>query len=404
MLRMQNSRYWEDGMPISSLRKHFKDLFNTDYAPVVYFSPGRVNLIGEHIDYNGGTVLPCAIGKGTYAAVAKNNLRELRVCSLNFSDKEIKIFSLDDLEYRKEDSWANFPKGIFKLIRKRFPQMNQGYDLVFYGTLPQGAGLSSSASVEVLVAFILANEEKLPLDRVEMALISQDVENRYIGLHSGIMDQFIIANGVANHAILLNCDTLVYNLIPLQLGDYHIIIMNSNKRRALTDSKYNERFEECRRALKILQGHFKITHLCELSLFQLNAKKSALHDEVLFRRARHVVTENERVTQAVHALENGDLEQFGQLMNQSHDSLRDDYEVSGENLDLLVSEARKQPSVLGARMTGAGFSGCAIALVHKDRIKEFSREVGQQYRKKMNIDAELYVVTPEQGVYCVQGN
>lgn len=388
-------------MLVSDLCTRFKSLYSREDIHAVYFSPGRVNLIGEHIDYNGGRVLPCAIGEGTYAVVAKNDQRELRVCSLNFSDVEIKIFSLDDLEYRKEDDWANFPKGVFKVIRERFPKVDQGYDILFQGTLPHGAGLSSSASIEVLVAYMLAREHELPIDRVKIALLSQDVENRYIGVHCGIMDQFIIANAIADHALLLNCESLEYDRVPMDLGDYRIVIMNSNRPRTLAGSKYNERRAECEKALKKLQGHVAASNLCELSLVQLESLKNHI-DPLLYKRAHHVVGENERVLCAVQALEDSNLVEFGRLMNASHDSLRDDYEVSGENLDLLVSLARAQEGVLGARMTGAGFSGCAIALVHKDSIDNFAREVDRHYHEKMGIAAGFYVAKAEEGVHCVQ--
>lgn len=381
---------------INEVLLKFQEIFETNDAKV-FFSPGRVNLIGEHIDYNGGLVFPCAINLGTYGAAAINNTNTIRAYSLNFKDLGLIEISLDDLTYNKDNNWTNYVKGVVKFMKEAGHEVNSGFDLLVYGNLPNGAGLSSSASLEMLVGKILIDLFNLNISKVELALLGKRVENEFIGVNSGIMDQFAISLGKMDNAIELDCNTLNYNYAPVNFKNESIVIMNTNKRRELADSKYNERRAECEAALEQLKAIKNINALCELSTVEFNKISSAIKSPIERKRAYHAVTENERVKSAMTALNNDDLNMFGQLMTRSHSSLRDDYEVTGIELDTLVSSALKQPGVLGARMTGAGFGGCAIALVEKQHIEKFIQNVGNEYKAIIGYEASFYIASTSDG-------
>lgn len=362
-----------------------------------YFAPGRINLIGEHTDYNGGYVFPASITIGTYGVARKRADKQIRLYSENFPEKGIITFSLDDLEYRKEDDWTNYPKGVIRYLKAAGHAIDSGIEIAFYGNIPNGAGLSSSASIELLTGVILDDLFGLAIERLELILTGKKVENEFIGVNSGIMDQFAIGMGKKDHALLLDTNTLAYDLVPAEFGDYVVAIMNTNKRRELTDSKYNERRGECEEALKRLQTKLKIQSLGELDEATFFAHTSLIEDPTLIKRAKHAVTENQRTLKAKAALEAGDLESFGHLLDASHASLRDDYEVTGIELDTLVAAAQEQPAVLGARMTGAGFGGCAIALVKKSEWEAFATAVKESYREKIGYETDIYQASIDDG-------
>lgn len=372
------------------LKTEFSQLFQTQ-ADAVYFSPGRVNLIGEHTDYNGGMVFPCAITIGTYAAIKPRKDRRLRLFSNNFREKGMIEISLDHLIYEEKDAWANYVKGVLAYIEQAGNSLPYGFDLLVEGNIPSSSGLSSSASLEVLIAVIAKDLYDLSLDPITLVQLCQKAENEFIGVNCGIMDQFIIAMGKAEHALALDTATLHYRHVPIVLGDYRIVIMNTNKPRELVDSKYNERRAECEASLKELQHKTAISHLCDLNVEQLATYRHLIQDELRYHRVRHAVSEHARVKEAMEALTQNELERFGKLMNASHQSLRDDYEVSGKELDALVSSAWKQAGVLGARMTGAGFGGCAIALVHEQALDHFMSEVGNEYLNEIGYPCAFYV-------------
>lgn len=374
--------------------KHLKEVFmkHFKYEPSdLFFSPGRINLIGEHTDYNGGHVFPATITLGTYAVVGKNNTQKLRLYSLNFPDVGIITVDLSDLEFRKEDNWANYVKGMAKYLIEAGYKIQSGLDIVLEGNIPNGSGLSSSASLEILAGIIFEKMAGLSLTRLDLVKLGKKVENDYFGLNSGIMDQFAIGLGEKDNALLLDTNTLIYEKIPVKLGDHVIVIMNTKKRRELVDSKYNERLAECQQALKELQVELDIHSLGELNEETFEAHKGLLSTNTLLKRARHAVKENQRTLLAADHLKAGNLEAFGKLMNDSHTSLRDDYEVTGIELDTLVDAAWKQPGVLGARMTGAGFGGCAIAIVAKDQTDAFIRNVGDIYAESIGYPGEFYI-------------
>jgi galactokinase len=343
----------------------------------IFFSPGRINLIGEHIDYNGGKVMPCAIDLGTYLAVSKNTDKIFRFRCLNFP--ETADLHLQDSYSRSGKEWFNYPLGVIDYILKQGHPIS-GLDMLFQGNLPIGAGLSSSASIEVLMAFALNKLFQLNLPLVELALLSKKVENEFIGVNCGIMDQFAVAFGTKNKAILLNCDTLEYELLPFNTGDYVLVVINTNKSRALSDSKYNERFAECGAVLKALKKEIKANNLCEIDLYSFQSHRHLINDSVLEKRALHVISENFRVGEAVTALKTGMLNDFGKLMYASHQSLKELYEVSGLELDTIVEFCKKYDDCIGARMTGAGFGGCGIALVKKGRLEDFTKKLTSFYQ------------------------
>ncbi len=372
----------------------FGEVFAGQGDAEVFFAPGRVNLIGEHTDYNGGHVFPCALTIGTYGAVRKRTDRTCRFYSMNFEQVGIIEVSLDeDFKPVKERDWANYPLGILWAFGERGMKPETGFDLLLYGNIPNGSGLSSSASVEVLTGYILRELYGFSdVTNQDLALIGQYSENHFNGVNCGIMDQFAIAMGKKDHAIFLDTATLEYRYAPLKLEGAKIVIACSNKKRGLGDSKYNERRAECETALKELQELVDIQSLGELDEATFEKICTRIVDPVRRKRARHAVYENQRTIQAQEALENGNVKLFGQLMNASHESLRDDYEVTGIELDTLVEEAWKVPGVIGSRMTGAGFGGCTVSIVREDAIEHFIEQVGMAYEKKIGYAADFYVV------------
>lgn len=375
----------------------FAEVFGGSEGAKVYFAPGRVNLIGEHTDYNGGHVFPCALTIGTYGAARKREDRKLRFFSMNFEGLGVIESSLDELQFCKSANWTNYPKGVMWAFEQKGMEIPCGMDLVLNGTIPNGSGLSSSASVEVLTGFILRDFFGFEVTNQDLALIGQFSENKFNGVNCGIMDQFAIAMGKKNHAIFLNTADLSYTYAPVRLENAKIVIACSNKKRGLGDSKYNERRSECETALAELQQVVKIKSLGDLTEKGFEQFKSIIKSNVRTRRARHAVYENQRTMAAVEALEHNDLEKFGRLMNESHVSLRDDYEVTGVELDTLVEEAWKIKGVIGSRMTGAGFGGCTVSLVKDDMIEPFIDQVGKAYQDKIGYAADFYVVEPGDG-------
>lgn len=377
---------------IKGLIEDFKTLYKYEGDVKVFFSPGRVNLIGEHTDYNGGFVFPCALDFGTYAVAVKRNDNIFRMYSKNFENLGIIEFSLDRLINEPQDDWANYPKGVIKTFLEAGFNINSGFDVLFYGNIPNGAGLSSSASIELATSVILKDLFNFDVDMVSMVKLSQKAENKFIGVNCGIMDQFAIGMGKKDNAILLDCNTLNYQYAPVVLNGASIVIANTNKKRGLADSKYNERRGSCEAAVKVLnENGIDIKYLGELSVERFNEIKHLITDEEQLKRATHAVTENERTKVAVEKLNAGDIEAFGQLMNQSHISLRDDYEVTGFELDSLVEAAWEAEGVIGARMTGAGFGGCTVSIVKDEFIESFKKSVGEKYTAKTGLVADFYV-------------
>lgn len=383
-------------MQMNQLEEKFGQLFGNKEVQS-FFAPGRINLIGEHTDYNGGNVFPCAITLGTYGIASKREDSTVKLYSENFPEIGVISFDLNDLQYKKEDNWTNYPKGVVKFLKEAGHDISTGLEMVIYGTIPNGAGLSSSASIELLMGVVLEELFDLTVERLELIQIGKKVENEFIGVNSGIMDQFAVGMGEKNKAILLDTNTLEYEMVPVELVDHVIVIMNSKKRRELADSKYNERRSECEQALNELQSVLDVQSLGDLDEATFEAHKQVISSEVLVRRAKHAVYENQRTLKATKALKAGDLATFGQLMNESHLSTQEDYEVTGVELDTLVHSAWKQPGVIGARMTGAGFGGCAIAIVQKNRTEDFIQQVGTEYESKIGYAAEFYIAEISDG-------
>lgn len=361
----------------------------------IFFCPGRVNLIGEHIDYNGGKVMPCAISLGTYLAISKNKDKLLRFHSLDFP--ETIELHLQESYSKTGKTWFNYPLGVINELLQE-GNMISGLDMLFNGNLPIGAGLSSSASIEVLTAFALNQMFGMKISNKEIALMCKKVENEFIGVNSGIMDQFAVVMGKKNKAILLNCDTLEYEYLPFETGEYILVIINSNKQRRLADSKYNERFAECGKVLKALKKELNVTHLCDIDLNTFEEHRHLIDDPVLDKRALHVISENFRVGEAKDALKANDLASFGKLMYASHQSLKDWYEVSGKELDTIVEFCKTYEDCIGARMTGAGFGGCAIALVKKNKFDDFSSRLISYYEEKIGYKSEVFASEIGDGV------
>mgnify|MGYP001067919513 CR=1 FL=1 len=370
----------------------FAELFGDTDGVKVYFAPGRVNLIGEHTDYNGGHVFPCALTIGTYAAARKRTDKKLRFYSTNFGEMGVIESDVDDLKASKEAGWTNYPKGVMWAFSLRGMQMDSGLDMIIYGNIPNGSGLSSSASLEVLTGYLLRDLYGFSVTNVELAQIGQYSENNFNGCNCGIMDQFASAMGKKDNAIFLNTADLSFEYAPLVLEGAKIIVTNSKVKHSLVDSKYNERRSECEQALKELRTVVDINGLGDLTEEQFEANQSAIKDDVRRKRAKHAVCENQRTLRAVEALKNSELDLFGRLMNESHISLRDDYEVSCEEIDVLVEEAWKVDGVIGSRITGGGFGGCTVSLVKDEAVAEFQHKVGAAYEKRFGIQADFYVV------------
>ena len=372
--------------------KRFQEIFGAEGEIGVYFAPGRVNLIGEHTDYNGGHVFPCALTIGTYGAVRKRNDNKLRFYSMNFEHLNVIESSLDDLTPRKNAGWTNYPKGVMWALREKGYEIPCGIDLMLFGNIPNGSGLSSSASVEVLTGYILNDLFDLGISNQDLALLGQFSENNFNGVNCGIMDQFAIAMGKKDHAIFLDTADLSFEYAPIKLEGAKIVISCSNKKRGLGDSKYNERRAECEEALEEIRQKVKVDSLGDLSEEQFEEEKDAIKDATRQKRAKHAVYENQRTIKAVQALKANDIELFGKLMNASHVSLRDDYEVTGIELDTLVEEAWKVEGVIGSRMTGAGFGGCTVSIVKDDAVDTFIEKVGTAYKAAIGYAADFYVV------------
>lgn len=375
------------------LIQRFKELYGKEGEVRAYFAPGRVNLIGEHTDYNGGHVFPCALTLGTYGIVRDREDRVLRFYSANFEKLGVIETSLDNLIPDKAAGWTNYPKGVMWAFEKRGYQLTHGMDILIYGNIPNGSGLSSSASLEVLTGLILKDTFGFEqVSMIDVALIGQDSENNFNGCNCGIMDQFASAMGKKDHAIFLDTNTLNYEYAPVVLEDAKIVITNSKVKHSLVNSAYNDRRNECETALKELQSVVNIKTLGDLTEEEYEAHKDAIKDPVRQKRAKHAVYENQRTIRAVEALKNNDVELFGKLMNASHKSLRYDYEVSCEEIDILVDLAQAMPGVIGSRITGGGFGGCTVSIVKNDTVDAFIREIGKTYQEKVGHEAEFYVV------------
>lgn len=370
----------------------FEEVFGGAQGAKAYFAPGRVNMIGEHTDYNGGHVFPCALTIGTYGVARKRDDNKLRFYSMNFERLGVIESSLEDLKPYKEANWTNYPKGVMWAFEQKGMKIPWGMDLLLNGNIPNGSGLSSSASVEVLTGYILRDMFGFDVTNQDLALIGQFSENKFNGVNCGIMDQFAIAMGKEGHAIFLDTADLSYEYAPIRLENAKIVIACSNKKRGLGDSKYNERRSECETALAELQQVIKVKSLGDLSEEQFEKFQSIIKSDVRRRRARHAVYENQRTIRAVEALKNNNVKLFGELMNESHVSLRDDYEVTGVELDTLVEEAWNVDGVIGSRMTGAGFGGCTVSIVKDEAIDHFISAVGEAYQAKIGYAADFYVV------------
>ncbi len=373
------------------LAELFENLYKEKYQNI-YFSPGRINLIGEHIDYSGGYVLPCAITQGTLGLVSPRMDSKIYVYSVNFPEEGVLSFDIkDDLQYKSEEGWLNFVKGEVLFIQNNGHDIQRGFNLLVYGDIPNGAGLSSSASIELLLGIIIDDVNNLNIPRLDLIKIGQQVENKFIGVNSGIMDQFAVGLGNKNSAIYLNVNTLDYEVVTANFNGLKILIMDTNKRRALSDSKYNERRSESEEALRRLQTKLNINNLCQLNIEQFEENIDLIKDQLLIKRARHAVYENIRTQEAKQALIDGNLIKMGTLMNESHRSLKEDYDVTGKELDALVEAAWENKDVIGARMTGAGMGGCAIALVKENSIDSVIDTVSNKYKSMIGYSPSFYV-------------
>lgn len=377
-------------MNINDLKEKFESVFK-EKPDRVFFSPGRVNLIGEHIDYNGGHVFPCAISLGTYGLVSMRTDDQVVCYSLNFETDGVRTFSTKAIHYQADQTWLNYISGTVHLMQEQAGRAARGFNLLIQGDIPNGAGLSSSASLELLVAYIVNQTSQLGLSRLDLVKVGQAVENQFIGVNTGIMDQFAVAMGQENEALFLDVNTLDYDRVPADFGEYALLIMNTNKRRELADSKYNQRRAECEEALARLQKTLDIKHLGDLDVEAFEANRHLIADPILEARAKHAVYENQRTLQARAALMDHDIEQFAKLLNQSHQSLKEDYQVTGIELDTLVQAAWDHDAVLGARMTGAGMGGCAIALVQKEYLDQVQTEIAQAYQQKIGYAPSFYL-------------
>lgn len=388
-------------MEVNEMKKAYKEAFGNE-AEAVYFAPGRVNLIGEHTDYNGGFVFPAALSFGTYLLLRKNGSQAVNFRSLNIPGQQVQV-SLEKLtEPLPNRSWANYPLGVFAQYVKRGVKFTEGYDIMIWGNVPNGAGLSSSAALEVVTAFALNDQLGAGLNRTDLAKIGQKAEHEFALVMCGIMDQFASANGKEDHAIFLNCDTLEFEHVPVKLEGVKVVISNTHSPHKLDSGAYNDRVAQCKLAVEQISTVRPIKYLAELTEADFKEVEHAITDEVAHKRARHVVGEVQRTTDAVKALQEGNLELFGKLMNASHVSLRDDYEVTGPELDTMAEEAWKIDGVIGSRMTGGGFGGCTVSLVKDEAIDKFIEEVGKAYEAKIGLKPDFYVAQIGDGAKKVE--
>lgn len=387
----------------AKLVEKFQELFGAEGDIRTYFAPGRVNLIGEHTDYNGGHVFPCALTLGTYGIARKREDNKLRFYSVNFERLGVIESSLEDLKPYKAAEWTNYPKGVMWAFEERGYKLPNGLDILLYGNIPNGSGLSSSASLEVLTGVILKDMFGFDVSMTDIALIGQFSENNFNGCNCGIMDQFASAMGKKDNAIFLDTNTLQYEYAPVVLEDAKIVIINSKVKHSLVDSAYNERRNECETALKELQEVVAVQTLGDLTEEAFEKHKDAIKSEIRQKRARHAVYENQRTIRAVEALKENRIEEFGKLMNESHRSLRDDYEVSCKEIDILVDLAWETEGVIGSRITGGGFGGCTVSIVKNDAVDGFIKNIGEQYLAKVGHEAEFYVVDIGDGARVLNG-
>ncbi|WP_196590162.1 galactokinase [Pectinatus frisingensis] len=386
---------------VEKVKSEYKKHYESD-AEKLFFSPGRVNLIGEHTDYNGGHVFPCAISLGTYAAAAPRTDSKISCYSLNMAEKGIITADINSITNKKEQDWANYLLGVIKIFQEHGFVFGHGFNVVIYGNLPGGAGLSSSASLEVLTAMILKEFYGLAIDRLEMAKLCQKAENQFVGMNCGILDQFAVAMGKKDYAMFLDCNTLKYRYVKLELADCCIVITNTNSKHSLVDSAYNERRSQCEQALADIKQLKKVDSLGELNEAEFNQVKQAIKDPICVKRARHAVLENQRTIKAVAALENSDIALFGKLMNESHVSLRDDYEVTGRELDTLAELAWQQNGVIGSRMTGGGFGGCTVSIVKNDCVESFKHNISEKYTQIIGHKPDFYVADIDDGTKIIK--
>ncbi len=376
-------------MKIAELKSTFLSIYGENENEIhAYFAPGRVNLIGEHTDYNGGYVFPCALSFGTYLLVRKSSERSMKFTTTNFEHRD--TIMLDEPFEKKGNAWTNYPLGVINELRKQAMEIG-GIEMLYSGDIPNGAGLSSSASIEMVTGTALNDLFGFQIEKMDLVKIGQKAENNFVGVNCGIMDQFASGMGAKNHALFLNCETLEYQKVPLVLDGIKIVITNTNLMRGLAESKYNERRSECEKAVEEISKEKPIPNLSRLSMDEFNTLSDNITNEVVKRRAHHVISENDRTLRAITALNKGDIKEFGKLMNESHDSLRDDYEVTGKELDTLVEEARKIDGTIGSRMTGAGFGGCTVSLVKEEAIDNFMKVVGENYEKKIGLKPDFYI-------------
>ena len=387
-------------MTIDQLKSAYEAAYQKP-ATDIFFAPGRVNLIGEHTDYNGGFVFPCALSFGTYILLSKNDEQKINFRSLNMEA----VYSLELTQLSEplpNKAWANYPLGVFAQFIKRGVAITQGYDILFWGNVPAGAGLSSSAAMEIVTAYALNDLLGTNYGLADLAKIGRAAEHEFAGVMCGIMDQFASAHGKVDHAIYLNCDTLEYDLVPVKLDGIKVVVTNTHSPHKLDSGSFNDRVRQCQLAVEQINSVRPIQYLAELSQVDFDQVKDAITDETAHRRARHVVGEVQRTKDAVEALKNGDIVKFGQLMNQSHVSLRDDYEVTGPQLDALAEAAWKIDGVLGSRMTGGGFGGCTVSLVREEAIPAFIEKVGAEYTEKTGLTADFYIAEIGDGAHRVK--
>ncbi len=377
--------------------KLFRQVYGDDSGVRVFFAPGRVNLIGEHTDYNGGHVFPCALTLGTYAAVRKRADKKIRMYSQNITRGNIIEREYGDFSVINKNNWSNYPYGVVWALQQKGIYIDSGFEVVYYGDIPAGAGLSSSASIEVLTAYMLRELYGFDMGLCDIALMCQYSENNYNGMNCGIMDQFASAMGRKGHAIFLDTARLEYEYAPVKLENKKIVIMNTNKKHSLGTSKYNERRSESEAALKAFQTKLPVKSLGDMTIEQFEEYKGLVSDPVHRKRAKHAVYENRRTIQAYNALAANDIKQFGRLMVQSHESLRDDYEVSCRELDIMVSEGLKHEGVYGIRMTGGGFGGCCVSIIDSDRLSDITKAIGSEYEKAVGYKCDFYTVLPGGG-------